>query len=240
MTIDRSTGGAQRGRGMAVLFGGVAMAIPAIAFGGDTDPASGGMVSVFGPLFVLSIAIERFWETLFTGIEHSTLVFGGLMSALHRPVDDLRKTLEQAQKNYDAAKRLLTGDDSSGRTARALDAGLVEAEAALDEVRRRVVEVVDDPVYVRFKRRVILYGSPALGLLVAWKGHVAILHTMGLREVPPVLDMVLTGIVIGSGSEPMHGLVSSVTNFNKALGNVADLARRDPRDAIRPGRSDPQ
>lgn len=240
MTIDRSTGGARWGRGAAVLVGGAVLAVPAIAFGGDSDAGSGGMVSVFGPLFVLSIAIERFWETLFTGIEHSTLVFGGLMSALHRPVDDLRKTLEQAQARYDAAKRLLTGDDSIGRTARALDAGLAEAEAALDEVRRRVVDVVDDPVYVRFKRRVILYGSPALGLLVAWKGHVAILHAMGLRDVPSTLDTVLTGIVIGSGSEPVHGLVSSVTNFNKALGNVADLARRDPRDLVRPGRDDPQ
>ncbi len=232
MTTERTTGRRWCACGLAALAAAVVLGSPAGAHADELTARAGEATSVYGPLFVFAVAIERFWETLFTMVEHSTVVFGRVMALLHRPIDDLRATLAAAQARYDAAKQARLGEAANGRAIGAVDAGLRDAEEALEDVRRRAVEVVDDPVYVRFKRRVILYGSPALGLLVAWKGDVALLHAMGLREMPRDLDLVLTGLVIGGGSEPVHGLLSSVRSFQKALGSVSERARSE-RDATR-------
>ena len=82
------------------------------------------------------------------------------------------------------------------------------------------------PVYVAYKRRVILYGSFFLGPALAFAGRVTLFRAMGFAEMPAALDMILTGIIIGSGSEPVHGLVSSMGGLGRALGTLGDLARR--------------
>lgn len=216
-------------RAVGAMVGLAAMAFPTLAWANATD-ADPAMSSAFGPLFLLSIAIERFWETVFAGFENSTVAFGWVMERLGRPFGDARKTLAEARTAYDNARKGLLGSAGSGAVPAAVDEGLEIAERALVRTREHVVGLVRDPVYVRFKRRFVLYGSPVLGLVAAWYGHVTLFEMMGVKHMPQWLDIALSGLIAGSGSEPMHGLVSSLGNLNRALCGVVERARTPPGD----------
>jgi hypothetical protein len=224
MTSD----GSRARRAAAGLLGAAVVAFPAVALANGEAAAGAGAVSAFGPLFVLAIAIERFWETVFTGFEHSASVFGRVLGAVHRPMEELRGGLDAAQSRYDLARRALTGSASSGAARAEADTRIVEAEALVALARARVIGVVRDPVYMALKRRVILYGSAVLGPVVAYVGNVTLLQSMGITRMPAWFDILITGVVIGGGSEPMHGLVNSVESLNRALCGMAELAKRAP------------
>ncbi len=216
-------------RAVGAMAGLAAMVFPTLAWA-DASGADTAMTGAFGPLFLLSIAIERLWETFFTAFESSTVAFGWTMKQLGRPFGDARKTLTEAKTAYDDARRELLGSAGSGEVPAAVDSGLEMAERTLERVRERVVGLARDPVYVRLKRRIVLYGSPVLGLVAAWYGQITLFEIMGVRHMPHWLDIGLTGLIAGSGSEPMHGLVSSLGNLNRALCGVVERTRTPPGD----------
>lgn len=233
MTRQNTVGNARPTRAMAALFGAAVVAFPAIALGDSGGPGSATVTGAFGPLFALTVAIERFWETAFTLFETSALGAGRLIASLNAPLGELKRAFDEAQRAFDEARAALTGTHPSDAMRARRDADFQRAQRRLDEARANVSDLVRHPAYVAYKRRVILYGSFFLGPAVAFAGHVTLFRSMGFGEMPAALDMALTGIVIGSGSEPVHGLVSSMGNLGRALGNLGDLARRAPAsDAV--------
>ncbi len=243
MTRQITVGEARPARAWAALLGAAVVAFPAVALGDSGASQGAAAPGVLGPLFALTVAIERSWETAFTLFESSAVLVGRLIATLHAPLGDVQRALDDAQRVFDGAERALTGapPDEAARAAR--DEAFREARARLDEARARVTGLVRHPAYVAYKRRVILYGSFFLGPALAFAGRVTLFRAMGFAQMPAALDMILTGIIIGSGSEPVHGLVSSMGGLGRVLGTLGDLARRgpprddaDPREAPQPAR----
>jgi hypothetical protein len=233
MTRLITVGEARPARALAALFGAAVVAFPAVALGDSGGSQGAAATGALGPLFALTVAVERSWETAFTLFESSAVAVGRLIAWLHAPLGELKRALDEAQRAFDEAERALTGAPPSQAASDARDAAFREARGRLDEARERVTGLVRHPVYVAYKRRVILYGSFFLGPALAFAGRVTLFRAMGFAEMPATLDMILTGIIIGSGSEPVHGLVSSLGGLGRALGTLGDLARRGPAsDAV--------
>lgn len=114
---------------------------------------------MLGPLFALTVAIERSWETAFTLFESSAVLVGRLIATLHAPLGEVKRALDDAQRVFDEAERALTGAPPNDAARAARDEAFREARARLDEARARVAGLVRLPVYVAYKPRVILYGS---------------------------------------------------------------------------------
>jgi hypothetical protein len=62
------------------------------------------------------------------------------------------------------------------------------------------------------------------GLVVAILGDLGMLRALAL-PAPRLIDMLMTGLVIGAGPGPMHSLIGMLQSGKDAISNLADLAR---------------
>jgi len=73
-------------------------------------------------------------------------------------------------------------------------------------------------------RSVLMWGVACLlAMLASGALGVFLLHAVGLSTVPPAVDIGVTGLAIGSGTKPLHDLISNIqasqgTNGTKASG----------------------
>ena len=62
------------------------------------------------------------------------------------------------------------------------------------------------------------------------------LHLISI-PVPRILDMLITGLVIGAGPGPMHSIIGALQNGKDAVGNLSDLAKskaiKDTMDSLK-------
>ena len=102
-------------------------------------------------------------------------------------------------------------------------AKLKQAEQRIENAQSRIASLSRDPKYVAFKRMSTIWLSLLLGLIVAIISDTGMCKLLQIR-VPRIVDMVLTGFIIGAGSGPMHSLVGILQNVKDALGNLGDIA----------------
>jgi hypothetical protein len=83
------------------------------------------------------------------------------------------------------------------------------------------------PSYVQFKSGTSLLAGLALGILIANYGGVRLLTYLTpfvptlLGNVPVNWDIVLTGIILGAGTKPVHDLLGLVTHVRNLTANLA-------------------
>ena len=75
-----------------------------------------------------------------------------------------------------------------------------------------------------------------IGMIVAVIGDLGMLRYIGIAS-PRIIDMVMTGLIIGSGPGPMHDLIGILQGSRNAIGNLAELAKgkavREAADALK-------
>lgn len=189
-------------------------------------PRAHGQPDSLVPFFLLAVAIERFWETLFTLIENGTVTLGRLLGSFGEPLQKLKSELAESRLRVAALSERLGGPEIVGPAYAAVDAELRQAERRLERARRRVELVTRDPVYVSLKRSIILGGSLVLGPLVARGCELHLFHALGVTGMRPVYDELLTGLIIGTGSEPTHNLLGALGGLRAALCSLAEMPRR--------------
>jgi hypothetical protein len=135
-----------------------------------------------------------------------------LTQALERLLEPLSAFLDGATKR---AQKV--GARNSAMIA-AVAAGPSPSTADLDAVRLAQKEVDQ----LRRNKAVVLWGvATFLAMLVSgWLG-VFLLHLMGVHEGGHMVDILVTGLVIGSGTKPLHDLIS---NIQKSKENKEDAA----------------
>jgi hypothetical protein len=91
-----------------------------------------------------------------------------------------------------------------------------QAQAAADWKR-----IVDQ---VRKNTAVITWAvATVLGTLASGLFGVFLVKAIGFRGMPPEVDMIVTGLAIGSGTKPLHDLISNIQK--------AKESKEDPREA---------
>ena len=82
--------------------------------------------------------------------------------------------------------------------------------------------MLKSPRYVAFKKFVTLSGSLILGITVSSSSHFGLFNEYKF-PINKELDIILTGITIGAGAEPVHQLINSLQSARDAISGLAGL-----------------
>jgi hypothetical protein len=184
-----------------------------------TATIGGELVYILGPLLAISVAIERLVETVFDWYEQSLRAAADVLTT---PRETLDWVGQEYQNAYDAAEKVAGGGDGDDSAAFLKKLGSVEQRLVKAEQRLR--SWTKSPEYIAWKRAISICAGLMAGLLVAIVGDLRMLSLIQI-PVPRLLDLLVTGLVIGAGPGPMHSLIGILQSGKDAVNNLSDLAR---------------
>jgi hypothetical protein len=179
--------------GLAMFYTGVAY-----AQGGTTEPAPTGEIAAkLAGLVAAATLVERILEMIWDFIENNILTGA-------RAIGNLRAYVEWTQGEIDRARSVLIQNQDEAKRS-SLEEGLRNAE-------KRLSEYIKSDAYVTYKKKLTVVWSIPLGLLVAAFGQLRMISMLGLVDTSsnPLFswfDVILTGLIIATGSAPVHSLI---------------------------------
>lgn len=179
----------------------------------------GDIAVVLGPLLAVSVAVERLLETAFDAFEQSVRAVADVLAAPKESLDWIGREYQAAYMAASEAAAAVDGEASDGALAK-----LAAAEERLAKAEARVRSWTGSPEYIAWKRALCVWAGLAVGLAVAIFGDVGVIRTIG-APAPRLLDMLVTGLVIGAGPGPMHALIGILQSGKDAANNLADLVK---------------
>jgi hypothetical protein len=184
----------------------------------------GEIAEVLAPLFALALAIERILETVFDLFEQAVTEVAELGNAglkgLQWFQDELDRAWEVAREAADALGQPGTDEETTLKK-------LKKAEQRIIEANRRIAGLTKDPKYVATKRMLAIWIGLLLGLIVAILSDLGVFELLQI-SVPRILDILVTGFVVGAGSGPMHSLVGILQGTKETMENLGGLASLGP------------
>ncbi len=185
----------------------------------DLPEVVGDYTTVLAPLLAISVAIERLLETGFNWFEQSSRAVADVLVAPKETLDWIGREYQEAYKATEEAANTV-GQDMTPDTMQLLE--LTEDRLAKAEERLRGWTGASE--YLAWKRALSIWFSLLAGLVIAVLGDLGMLRMIAI-PAPRLVDMVITGLVIGSGSGPMHDLMGILQGGKSALGSLSDLAK---------------
>jgi hypothetical protein len=190
----------------------------------------GEFATVLAPLLAVAVAIERLLETFFDWFEQATRSTADVLAAPKETLDWIGREYQEA---YEATAKVA---ESRGIVVTPDSAeALSLAEERLAKAEARLRSWTDAPEYKAWKRAISIWVGLLTGLVLAVLGDLGMFHTIGM-PVPRLLDMLITGLIIGAGPGPMHSLIGILQSGKDAMNNVAELAKgkavRDAAEAL--------
>jgi hypothetical protein len=198
---------------------------------GEGEKASAGEVALLlAPLVAAATAIERFIEMIFDLVEGMILSTGRLIG---EGKGYLAFARQQVRVWKDAIAKLKK--DEATQLTDAEEGLLRKAEEALEAAQNRVKDFLKSSPYTSWKRLISLAGGIALGVGVAFAAKLQMLAMVAglfgggtgtagaLGEAAKWVDKLLTGLVIGTGSAPVHSLIGLLQNTKDAVDEARAL-----------------
>ena len=194
---------------------------------------------VLAPVVVAAAAIERTLETVFDLIEtraQKVVAFlarteAWVEAAEREAVNARTKLIQQtAALNEELAQAVAA---QAGEKEKQVQAVLTVLQHRVDRAEKLLSGVtVESPDYRQAKRLASLYLSLLLGLLIASLGSVQMLHLIGILHgsspALAALDVLITGVVMATGSGPVHSIINLLQQGKEALQSASEFlnARR--------------
>ncbi len=91
------------------------------------------------------------------------------------------------------------------------------AEQRLQAAEDALSQVTASDSYRNAKRAASIYLGLLLGLIVATASSMQMFALMGIKAGNPRIDVIITGLVIGSGSAPVHSLINILQSAKDTL-----------------------
>ncbi|MGQ9586365.1 MAG: hypothetical protein ACUVXG_13325 [Anaerolineae bacterium] len=188
---------------------------------------------VLAPLVAAATGIERLLEWFFNWME--SLYQGLIVATLGGVVGWYRWARDEWQAAYEglqeAARQLraLRGQDAPDEGAlREWVRKSKEFEAQLMAAETRLQGVTKTPQYVRIKQGIALLAGLALGVFLAFQADLRMFRMLGMGMTVGLefWDRLITGLVIGTGSQPVHSLVKLLQQSQDAVGRLRDMWQR--------------
>lgn len=187
----------------------------------------GDFATILAPLLAISVAIERLLETAFNWYEQTSIAVADILVAPREALDWVQKEYQEAYETTQAAAETLRIETTS-ETLHVFES----AENRLAKAEERLRGWVQAPEYLAWKKALSIWFGLLTGLVVSILSDLGILHYVGV-PAPRIIDMLVTGLVIGSGPGPMHDLIGILQSGRNALNNLGQLAKgQDVKDAI--------
>jgi hypothetical protein len=199
--------------------------------GQPTEPATTGEVALLlAPLVAAATAIERMIEMGFSWFESLVMSAGTFLNVGGSYV-------KWAREQVNACRQALINAPAAGISA---------AEEALHDAEQRLKQWVESDPYVSIKRGLSVLIGIILGVIVAWVSKLQMFKLLGVNLVAlngaennPALaqfltavDVVVTGLIIGTGSAPVHSLIGILQKSKDAIDEARALARARSLEAV--------
>lgn len=190
-----------------------------------TMPATGSDVEfekVLTPLLAIAIAIERLLETGFNWFEQTSIAVADVLVAPKEALDWAGREYQEAYKATEEAAEIVGADMTPDNLQL-----LHMAENRLSVAEQRLRGWTGTPEYIAFKKAISIWLGLLGGLCIAVLGDIKMLSMVNI-PTPRIVDMLVTGLVIGAGSGPMHDLIGILQGGKMALNNLAEIAKGRP------------
>ena len=208
--------------------------------------ASANLTVVLAPILAAAAAVERTLETLFNVIEGSwrTMVAylgRGMrwLKSAETEVKQARQFLAEVADKYNAEMaNIEIGQGSVSQLTAAMkakmdaiDAMMALAQGRLQAAEDKLSEATSSENYVNAKISVSVVLGLMLGVIIAALAQLQMFAMLGVDIVPARFDVLITGLVIGSGSYPVHSLVGILQQGKDTLDSVKGYFNRSAPSA---------
>jgi len=164
--------------------------------------------AVLTPILAAATAVERIIEMIFDWYESLILNAGRLLGEGKGYVGWAQKQVRRYQVE------LLKPSTQSDPNA------LSRAETQLALAQERLQDYLKSPFYTSRKRALTLILGTSLGLIIAVILQLQMFHLLLGIQLPLIfkyIDMLVTGLIIGTGSVPVHSLIGLLQNTKDAV-----------------------
>jgi len=199
------------------------------------------MTLVLAPVLAAAAAVERTLESAFNIIEGN---WRTMIAYLGRGL----RWLKSAETEVKQARQFLADiADKYNQEMRNIEIGQLSASAITDEVQARIgianrmmavaqqrlkdaegnlSGVTSSDGYIRAKGAASIIVGLMLGVIVAGLSQLQMFAMLGIGGVPARIDVLITGLIIGSGSYPVHSLVGILQQSKDTLDSAKGYFNR--------------
>jgi len=196
---------------------------------------------VLAPILVAAAAVERTLESAFNTIEGSwrsmVAYLGRGMRWLKNAeieVQHARQFLADAADKYnEEMQNIRVGDVSVSALTNTVRTRLDDAnrmmavaQARLADAESNLSDITSSDGYITAKAAASIIVGLMLGVIIAAIGQLQMFAMLGIDAVPAKFDVFVTGLVIGSGSYPVHSLVGILQQTKGTLDSVKGYFNR--------------
>jgi hypothetical protein len=197
---------------------------------------------VLAPVLAAAAGVERTLETVFNILENSwksmvAYLGRGLrwLNAAKLEVDAARQWLAEVSARYN--QELLSLEIKEGMSAGDLSNEMQDkifaaktmmdlAEKRLSDAETNLANATTSDGYRSAKAAASIVLGLILGVIVATLGQLQMFAMLGIASVPPNVDVLITGLVIGTGSYPVHSLVGILQQTKDTLDGAKSYLNR--------------
>ena len=177
---------------------------------------------VLAPVLAAAAAVERTLESAFNVLENSWRTMVAYLGRGLRwlknaevEVQQARQFLADASETYNAELRgIQFGQVSASALAEEIQVKVSSAsklmalaQQRLENAEENLASIASSDGYISAKTAASIVLGLMLGVVIAAIGQLQMFAMLGIGIVPAQIDVLITGLVIGSGSYPVHSLV---------------------------------
>jgi hypothetical protein len=209
--------------------------------------AGASLTLILAPILAAAAGVERMLESFFNVVEggwKSMIAYLGRglrwLKNAEIEVIDARQWLADVSTVYNQKMRELQIDpklpvdsltaDLQARIA-AADTLRAMAEQRLTDAEKTLSQVTASDGYRSAKAAASIVLGLMLGVIVAAVGQLQMFAMLGIDAVPARIDVFITGLIIGSGSYPVHSLVGILQQGKDTLDGVKGFFNRSAPQA---------
>jgi hypothetical protein len=187
--------------------------------GSSAGTTEASIAVLLAPLLAAATAIERAIEGIFSLIEGAVLSLSGFSGLGGEYVAWAKEQI----KRYREQLLKLKVDPVQIRAV----------EKLLQDAEQRLKDWLKSEPYVSLKRSSSLVLGILFGLLVTLTTKLKMFQLLNITMVPENMDIIVTGLVIGTGSAPVHSLIGILQKTRDAIDEARALARGRSIQAIK-------
>lgn len=189
--------------------------------GAPIEKKSIDFVATTAPFVALAAALERFWEALFDWYERFALASARVIGVTASGTGWMTKEVSNAEKVVSDLVTALGATQPDSPEYSWISAQFAKAEGRLIDAKERITDILKSAQYVALKRAITVFGSLVIGVVISIAAKLTLLNSVGFGISAPV-DMLVTGLLIGSGPGPMHAFIGTLMEFRNSVASLAD------------------
>lgn len=196
---------------------------------------------VLAPVLAAAAAVERMLESGFNLLEGSWRTMVAYLGRGLRwlknaeiEVQQARQFLDEVSVKYSAELQSIQVGESSFATLtddiqarmNAADKLMTLAQLRLQSAESNLGDLTSSERYISAKSAASVILGLMLGVIIAEIGQLQMFAMLGIGAVPAQIDVLITGLAIGSGSYPIHSLVGILQQGKGAVDSVKGYFNR--------------